>query len=51
MSSAHDAFLQAIREAPEDDTPRLVYSDWLDEHGDPARACTRRSRPPVSGAA
>ncbi len=27
------AFLQAIRDAPEDDTPRLVYADWLDEHG------------------
>jgi len=35
----HDeAFLQAILESPEDDTPRLVYADWLDEHGDPARA-------------
>jgi len=27
------AFLQAIREAPEDDAPRLVYADWLEEHG------------------
>ncbi|HEY7153921.1 MAG TPA: TIGR02996 domain-containing protein [Gemmataceae bacterium] len=34
----HDAFLQAIREAPEDDTPRLVYADWLDENGDSERA-------------
>ncbi len=33
-----DAFLQAISEKPDDDTPRLVYADWLDEHGDPARA-------------
>lgn len=33
-----DAFLQAILEAPDDDTPRLIYADWLDEHGDPARA-------------
>src|SRR5262245_71652 len=32
------AFLEAIREAPEDDTPRLVYADWLDDHGDEARA-------------
>ncbi len=35
----HDeAFLQAIREAPDDDGPRLVYADWLDEHGQPDRA-------------
>jgi uncharacterized protein (TIGR02996 family) len=31
-------FLQAIAEQPDDDTPRLVSADWLDEHGDPARA-------------
>jgi uncharacterized protein (TIGR02996 family) len=27
------AFIQAIRESPEDDTLRMVYADWLDEHG------------------
>jgi uncharacterized protein (TIGR02996 family) len=32
------AFLRAIAEHPDDDLPRLVYADWLDEHGDPARA-------------
>src|SRR5687768_3217999 len=32
------ALLQAIREAPDDDAPRLVYADWLDEHGRPERA-------------
>jgi uncharacterized protein (TIGR02996 family) len=32
------AFLQAIRDDPEDDTPRLVYADWLDEHDQPERA-------------
>jgi uncharacterized protein (TIGR02996 family) len=32
------AFLQAIIDAPDDDTPRLVFADWLDEHGDPDRA-------------
>ena len=26
-------FLRAIADAPDDDTPRLVYADWLDEHG------------------
>jgi uncharacterized protein (TIGR02996 family) len=29
------AFLQAIKEEPEDDTPRLILADWLEERGDP----------------
>jgi uncharacterized protein (TIGR02996 family) len=36
--TAHDAFLEAICAAPEDDTPRLVYADWLEEHGEGERA-------------
>jgi uncharacterized protein (TIGR02996 family) len=32
------AFLDAIIEDPEDDTPRLVYADWLDEQGESERA-------------
>lgn len=32
------AFLKAICAEPEDDTPRLVYADWLDEQGDADRA-------------
>jgi len=32
------AFLAAIADRPDDDLPRLVYADWLDENGDPARA-------------
>jgi uncharacterized protein (TIGR02996 family) len=32
------AFLNAIIENPDDDGPRLVYADWLDEQGDHARA-------------
>jgi uncharacterized protein (TIGR02996 family) len=31
------AFLQAILADPDDDAPRLVDADWLDERGDPAR--------------
>jgi uncharacterized protein (TIGR02996 family) len=32
----HDeAFLQAILENPDDDTPRLIYADWLEERDDP----------------
>lgn len=32
------AFLAAIYEEPNDDTPRLVYADWLEDHGHPERA-------------
>jgi len=31
-------FIAAIAVAPEDDTPRLVFADWLEENGQPARA-------------
>lgn len=30
-----DAFLRSIIENPKDDTPRLVYADWLQERDDP----------------
>jgi uncharacterized protein (TIGR02996 family) len=32
------AFLQAILADPEDDAPRLIYADWLEENGEPDRA-------------
>ncbi len=32
------AFLAAIAARPDDDLPRLVFADWLDEHGHPDRA-------------
>ena len=32
------ALLAAIAARPADDTPRLVYADWLDDHDQPARA-------------
>jgi uncharacterized protein (TIGR02996 family) len=32
------ALLQAIQREPDDDTLRLVYADWLDDHDDPDRA-------------
>src|SRR5262245_43625774 len=35
------ALLAAIRANPEEDTPRLVYADWLDEH---ATADAQRGR-------
>jgi uncharacterized protein (TIGR02996 family) len=28
-------FVSATLESPEDDTPRLIYADWLEERGDP----------------
>lgn len=33
-----EALYRAILEQPDDDAPRLVWADWLDEHGDPDRA-------------
>jgi uncharacterized protein (TIGR02996 family) len=36
------AFLDAIKDEPEDDTPRLVLADWLEEHGDEADAARGR---------
>lgn len=33
-----DALLAAIRESPQDDAPRLIYADWLDENGQAERA-------------
>jgi uncharacterized protein (TIGR02996 family) len=36
--STEDALLAAVRSAPDDDLPRLVYADWLEENGDADRA-------------
>ena len=36
--TGREPFLRAIEAAWDDDTPRLVFADWLDEHGDPDRA-------------
>lgn len=33
-----DAFLQTVFAHPDDDGPRLVYADWLEEHGECAHA-------------
>ncbi|QJX01043.1 ribosomal protein L7/L12 [Frigoriglobus tundricola] len=32
------AFLAALKANPADDTARLIYADWLDEHDEPAKA-------------
>jgi uncharacterized protein (TIGR02996 family) len=36
--SDREAFVAAIAANPHDDLPRLVFADWLEEHGDPERA-------------
>lgn len=39
MDRSHrDAFLRAIAETPDDDAPRLIFADWLDDNGEPERA-------------
>jgi len=37
MTATEAGFLQTIRESPEDDTPRLIFADWLADQGDPER--------------
>ncbi len=50
--SDRDAFHAAIFASPDDDLPRLVYADYLDEHGEHDRAaflrllCAARTCPP-----
>jgi uncharacterized protein (TIGR02996 family) len=39
-----DAFAQAIREDLSDDTPWLIYADWLEEAGDPRTTYYRHRR-------
>ncbi len=36
--TGHDEFLRVIRDRQEDDLPRLVYADYLDENGEELRA-------------
>ena len=36
--TAEDAFLDEIRENPEDDAVRLIYADWLEDRGSPGDA-------------
>jgi uncharacterized protein (TIGR02996 family) len=38
MSTKARAFLETILAQPDDDTPRLIFADWLEEEGDSARA-------------
>jgi uncharacterized protein (TIGR02996 family) len=38
LTAQDEAFVQAILEEPEDDTPRLIYADWLQDQGEEDRA-------------
>lgn len=38
MATTGEALMQAILDTPDNDGPRLVYADWLEEHGEPERA-------------
>ncbi|MFQ3651800.1 MAG: TIGR02996 domain-containing protein [Gemmataceae bacterium] len=49
LHNAEEAFLSALDENPLDETTRLVYSDWLEEHGDERRAAFLRFKAPTEG--
>jgi uncharacterized protein (TIGR02996 family) len=42
-----EAFIRAIVDSPGDDTPRLVYADWLEDRDDPRGAYLRAEREAV----
>jgi uncharacterized protein (TIGR02996 family) len=42
--SPEQGLLRAILEDPDDDAPRLVYADWLEENGDADRAAFIRAQ-------
>ncbi len=46
----NDALLRAILDSPDDDAPRLVYADWLEENGDATRPGRRRWPPRLTSA-
>jgi uncharacterized protein (TIGR02996 family) len=39
----HDALLRAICDHPDEDAPRLIFADWLDENAQPDRAAFIRT--------
>lgn len=44
--SDRNALLAAIRANPDEDTPRLVFADWLDEHEPDAKPHAGKAKPP-----
>lgn len=49
MGTDDEPFLRRIRAFPDDDGPRLIYADWLDERGDPDRAAFIRVQIALAG--
>src|SRR4051794_36032197 len=47
--SEQAGFLRAITEQPDDDTHRLVYADWLDDHGGELHARLIRTQCALEG--
>jgi uncharacterized protein (TIGR02996 family) len=47
-TTAERGFLKAIKENPDDKTTRLVYADWLEEHGRLHEALQQRVKAGVS---
>ena len=45
--SDDEAFIRAIMDSPGDETPRMVYADWLEERGDPRGAYLRAEQEAV----
>jgi uncharacterized protein (TIGR02996 family) len=41
--SSHKAFQAEILANPDDDAPRLVYADWLEDNGEADRSVTPAS--------
>ena len=44
MRPQEQALLQAVLDDPEDDGIRLIYADWLEEHGRAERAAFIRAQ-------
>src|SRR3954452_6679514 len=40
----HDALVRAVCAHPDDDTPRLIYADFIEEHGEADRAAFVRAQ-------
>jgi len=40
--TGRESFVAAIAAAPDDDTARLAFADWLDDHDEPAQAALIR---------
>ena len=44
MQTEAEAFLQRVRAYPDDDTPRLIFADWLEEQEERMPGATDRAR-------